>query len=418
MKQLFTLAAAATILAACSINGGLDQTPPTSTERIPLSIGAISPEKTASTRGVLTNVQTDTLNQYTALGLFIVGQGTTSGTNNTAAIPASPQSYEIINYKLGGTTYFTDGDKYGYFTSVTESDGSTTASLYYPDNKSAQIGLFAYAPHTTLTATDATTHTTSFAPAPAASTNLNTSLLTVTPLLNQTANKDYVLSDVLWGVQGYGTENNDITAANYLLAKDGTPKAGFYSGSVAANRGQIVVPMKHALSKVVVNLIVSGMELSKLQGATVKIYVDYKTGTMNLATGTVTAGSKETNPVAVTLTNHLGLDKAGGTEITAGNDGHPNNISYASGTYAGYSASAVIIPQTVHASATDKKAFIEITLADGSTKYVYAGKDINLATAGQKYTYNIMVTASGLVVSTTVTNWTAAADIEGPANLQ
>ena len=419
MKKYFILAAVAATFAACSFDKDMGESSSqiAQGERIPLGIGVSGSEGTATTRAVYSNIQTDSLNKNTALGLFIIGQGKTPGANNTSAIATTPESYEVINYKLGVNTtgYFIDTDQYSTFSSVTQSDGSTVAALYYPDDKAVQLGLFAYAPHITLACSDGSTHTTSFASAPAASTDLNAGILTVTPYTDQTTELDYVMSDVLWGKQGYG-ETYDITATNYLAAKNGTAKAGFYTGSVTAQRGKIILPMKHALTKVIVNLIPSGMDISKLQGATVKIKVDYPSGTMNLATGAITLGTKSNTDV--TLTSHLGLVTPSGTEITSGEDGHPTDISYSSTTYTGYSCSAVILPQTVYSGEANDQTFIELTLIDGSTKYAYLSKDITLNQPGKKYIYNIQVTASGLNVVTTVADWTSAGSaIEDDATL-
>mgnify|MGYP007070252572 CR=1 FL=1 len=83
---------------------------------------------------------------------------------------------------------------------------------------------------------------------------------------------------------------------------------------------------------------VSGMELNKLQNATVKIYPDYSKATMSLTDGTVTTdntnGVNASTGNAITLTTSLGMNS--GSEITAGQDGHPNNLG--TGTTEGYSA--------------------------------------------------------------------------------
>lgn len=408
MKKYFILAAAAAMFAACSNNEDLAQGE-TPTERIPLTIGAAfeinNSDVTSTMRGVYTKLQKDSISLSNTVGLFIVKQGKTSGTN-TATVLGS-ESYEVKNQKLTAPTtagtYFTDTEIYGNLSS-----GSTT--LYYPDDKAMQIGLFAYAPHTTDPA-----GTTSFTTTPVSGTNLNTNLLTVTPATNQTANDKYIASDILWGTQGYNTTTYDITAQNYLDVKSGTAKDGFSSDANA--KGYIKLPMKHALTKVTVNLYTSGMDLSKLQGATVKMYVDYPTGTMNLATGAITLGTKSPQ-TAVTLTSHLGMTMGtGGTAITSG-DGF-NTITISAQSHDCYQASAVILPQEVLDGESEEKKFIEITLADGSTVYTYKAKDVNMTTAAAEYTYNIKVSASGLQVTASVTDWTSGGTAtEGDATLQ
>ena len=62
--------------------------------------------------------------------------------------------------------------------------------------------------------------------------------------------------------------------------------------------------------------------------------------------------------------------------------------------------------------------FIKITLSDGSTVYGFASHDIDMSTAGKEYTFNIMVTATGLGVAATVQDWGSTTSISGSAVLQ
>lgn len=402
MKKYFILAAAAAIFAACTSN---DDAAQSASERIQLKLGTTSSFTTslAGTRSVYVNTQRDSINQTNSIGIFIVNQGTTTGTNTTTTIGSANNETTAINAKmtvaLDGSSapiYFDDTEKFGVLASTT--------NLYYPDNQDMQFGIFAYAPHTDASTTD-------FSSAPTSGTNLNADLLTVTPATDQTSMANYIASDVLWGKVGYGATaaDDEMTAKIYKEVVAGTNTTNNCFSGVTGHKGTVKVPMQHTLAKVTINLIPNGMAISQLKDADVQINVDYLDGTMNLTTGAVTKGTKSATSQLVTLTNHLGLYSAGGSEITIGDDGHPNTLTYTgdanSGSLEGYSASAVIIPQKVYEGSASDEVFIKITLSNG-TVYAYKGKDIDMTTAGKEYIYNIKVSATGLVLATSVKDWT------------
>ena len=365
MKKYFILAAVAATFAACSFDKDLSEGTNTTQmmeQSTPLNIGVLSNSAINGmpTRSNLTQTGNTTL--QTSVGLYIY-------TNNNKALTSG---YGFGN--IQGTA--------GSEASVTYGASSTSAScvpltaaypLSFPDNKSTAIDIYAYAPYSSTAPTD----------------------LSSTPTVSITTNNDqsssYANDDYLFGSI---TDGSNVTAANYLSAKGGTPKECF------TTNGAVVVPMSHKLCKVIVNLMVSGMTLDKLQNAIVKIYPDYSKATMSLIDGTVT--TDDTNGVntsagnAITLTTSLGMD--GSSEITAGQDGHPNTLG--TGSTAGYSASGIIVPQTLSTS----HKFVEITLSGGSTTYAYKPSALVLA-SGKVYTFNITVTASGLTVTTLVNDW-------------
>lgn len=428
MKKYLILAAAAALFAACSNDGDLGDSPQVPEAPIPLTIGTSFgfDNQISNTRGVYTKLQGDSISLSNTVGLFIVSQGKTPGTNATTVL--GKEDYEVNNVKMtapaAASDYYSEminskSGKYGVL--------SAASTLYYPSDKNEQIALFAYAPHSD--AATVTLGTINNATTSAAGTDLNANLLTITPNTDQSTNAKYVESDLLWGTQGFGNASGqEVTAFMYKeVIKSLSPNTTNLSFSRdATNIGKIVLPMQHVLSKVTINLFPSGMPLAKLQGAKVQIYVDYLDGTMNLTTGAVTKGTKSSSAQLVTLTDHLGLTKkTSGTEITKGNDGHPSNITYSgtlptgltSGSIEGYSASAVIIPQEVYDGLSDTE-FIKITLSDGSTVYGFASHDIDMSTAGKEYTFNIMVTATGLGVAATVQDWGSTTSISGSAVLQ
>ena len=365
MKKYFILAAVAATFAACSFDKDLSEGTNTTQmmeQSTPLNIGVLSNSAINGmpTRSNLTQTGNTTL--LTNVGLYIY-------TNTNTAI-SSDYGFSNIKGTAGSATSVT----YGSTSTTKDCVPLTPAStLSFPDIKTTAIDIYAYAPYSS-----------------SAPSNLTgTPTVSITTTYDQSSsysNDDYLFGSI--------TDGTNVTAANYLLARNGTAKDCFTTG------GAVVVPMSHKLCKVNVNLMVSGMELNKLQNATVKIYPDYSQATMSLTDGTVTTdnsnGVNTSTGNVITLTTALGMSS--GTEITAGQDGHPNNLG--TGSTEGYSASGIIVPQTLSTS----HKFVEITLSDGTTTYAYTPTALTLA-SGKVYTFNITVTASGLSVTTQVNNW-------------
>ena len=406
MKQLFTLAAAATILAACSINGGLDQTPPT-TERVPLRITtANSVSATVSTRSNVNDIQATTLDpSSTAVtGIFILKKTNFANT--------SLESYEKWN--IASTGYVANSN-----IATNTNIQYSTATLYYPDSKSQNLGIYAYTPRD----------------ASYAGTDLTTNKVNVTINADQSTKANYLLSDVLWGCVGDGTNggtetatgnksNAVINATQYLDAKAGTATDGFVTTS-----GEVIVPMFHKATKIIVKITPTGMDVSKLIGATVNFYVNgsdattpITTTTLKVTDGTIDALTPAGTPIIapIKFTGTLGKDETGANIPATDSDatGSKGAIGDGSTTITGYACSGIILPQTVTAG----NKLIEIVLSDGTTKYAYkiptSGTPVTTFDSGKVYTYTITITASGLVLTTTVADWETAAGDTGSAELQ
>lgn len=470
MKKYFILAAAAAMmLSACSFDRDLDYGGAgTSYENaIPLTMGYTlggMKASTAATRGNLIDLQDDAINptdNTNKIGIFVLKK---SGTTPT-------EKYERIN---AASTSLTKDDPASKYTLI----GLTTSgqTLVYPDNKTQEIDIYAYAPYIS-----STTTTESHVPAATygvldASTGLfqgsTTDKITFFTETNQTDKAKYYLSDVLWGCAGTGTQVaatantggaykllewetapssgtflnsanvNEITAKKYLeikngdsngdgtsdLTADGRSGAYFYTAPVTTptaknSAADVVVPLLHRGSKIIMNIKTSGMDYKKLQNAEVEFYVDYVSGELNISTGEFTPIVPSTAPTTGTpilLTTHLGIDAPGSSPTAEGEYKSDNtNVD-------GYSCSAVIIPQTITAANggtsanAGKEPIIKIKLKadntvgaiDNSTinptaVYVYKTNDATPTTfaSGKKYIYNITVKASGLTVTTTVQDW-------------
>ena len=250
-------------------------------------------------------------------------------------------------------------------------------------------------------------------------------------------------SDVLWGCAGHGSaittaytsssgnpyyeasytaptglnSNSIISANTYATAlgqSAGTFTNAFYRKTTKA--ADVIVPMLHRGSKIIVNLKTDGMLYTALKNAEVKINVDHLQGQLNLSTGTFEkTGTAAVNHVL--LTTHLGIDAPGTTPTEEGE-------YQESSTTVGYSCSGVIVPQTLtEVVANQSKAFIEIGLKEntstaatnaastpGTLTATYAWKPTTAPTfeSGKKYIYTITVKSDGLVVDVKVVDWVDA----------
>lgn len=399
MKQLFTLAAAATILAACSINGGLDQTPPIATERVPLSIGAIYGEIPSAplTRSASTVLQGVKVTQ--PIGLYIL-KGTTTTTQTDASL------YEHFN--LSSTSLNDDTPVSGY---VGINTGTTT--LFYPDDKDQGISIYAYSPYVST--------------APGNTEDISSDLLTLTTASDQKYEAGYLSSDFLWGRQGevVNSTNNKVSGSQYLLAKTAagsitgaseilaSPNAA-YLGVKATPSATVHIPMVHLGSKIIVKVAPgTNMDITRLKGATVSFYTDTQTADLKLQDGTLSNATGSANQ-AIEI-GKLGYS-ASGVAVTTGaangstgvqwdsstDDTNPVNGAMDDAEIQAYWCAGVILPQTVNASASN--TLISITLNGTSTSYVYKAQNA-IFDAGKVYQYNITVNANGLSLTTSVTDW-------------
>lgn len=385
MKKYFILAAAAAMFAACSNNEDLAQGE-APTERIPLTIGAAySVDPVVTMRGTSTTYQSTALESTNTLGIFI-------RKNGSKAAKATADTYEVDNVLSTSLTPATRS-------TVKYVDVAATG-LYYPDAKSQKIDIYAYAPSSIMAT----------APTTIGSFDIDLSSHT-----NQGTDNEYMANDILWGMEG---TTNEISANKYAAADktDGTVTGAYVGTGTGAN---VIIPMTHRGSKIIVKLTASGMDASKLDHATVKFMVDYTKGSMDLSTGTITTNTDASNPnytvsqpITLTPAATTGASPTGGLDATT------------------HTCAAVILPQVINALETDKTTaknpdntntnyrLIEITLSDGTTKYAYVVNTVQTFESAKVYTYNITVTASGLNLTTTVTDWDPVADINGSATLE
>ena len=366
MKKYFILAAAAAMFAACSNTDDIAQTSDVQGERIPLTIGAAYAN--ATMRGTSTTFQSIALDASNTIGIYI-------RKNGSVAAKVTTDTYEVDNILSSTLTPVTRN-------STDYSDVNTTSTLYYPDGKEKKIDIYAYAPSSIMST---------------AATTIGEFDIDLSAKMNQNADADYMANDILWGMEG---STNEISAKQYATVDrtDGTVTGAYVGTGSGAN---VIIPMSHKGSKIVVTLSPSGMDASKLDGATIKFMVDYTKGKMNLSNGEITTYTAAGTYYAVSQ----------GITLTTGLD----NTTHA--------CAAVILPQPINARSMDNTIpnnpdngnqnyrLIEITLTDGS-KYVYVVNTVQTFESGKVYNYNITVTASGLNITTTVAPW-----IDGTSSL-
>lgn len=423
MKKYFILAAAAAMFAACSNNDDLAQGE-TPTERIPLTIGAATGDLTVNStmRGNTIDVQDkNNLLSSNQVGMFILKEGQTAF--------AATSDFEQKNLS---STSIDDDNPLANYTNITPS-----STIYYPGDKTQGIDIYVYAPYVSSTTSSSTA---SYIPASWA--DIASDKITFYTQNDQTEEAKYMASDVLWGCAGNGaaittaytaSSGNPYYDANYAaptgLTSNSTISANTYATALTKTEGftnafyrkstkaaDVVVPMLHRGSKIIVNLKTDGMLYTALKNAEVKINVDYLQGQLNLSTGELEkTGTAAVNPVL--LTTHLGIDAPGATPTEEG-------VYQESSTTVGYSCSGVIVPQTLTEVVTNQnKAFIEIGLKEststaatnaastpGTLTATYAWKPASAPTfeSGKKYIYTITVKSDGLVVDVSVVDWVDA----------
>lgn len=410
MKQLFILAAAVAMFAACTekslVNTGPDN------ERIPLSIGAIYGEIPSAplTRSASTVLQGAKVTQ--PIGLYIL-KGTTTTTQTDASL------YEHFN--LSSTSLSVDTPVSGY---VGINTGTT---LYYPDNKEHGISIYAYSPYVST--------------APDNTKDISSNLLTLTTASDQKYEAGYLSSDFLWGRQGevVNSTDNKVSGSQYLLAKTAagsitgaseilaSPNAA-YLGVKATSSATVHIPMVHLGSKIIVKVAPgTNMDITRLKGATVSFYTDTQKADLKLQDGTLSAATGNTAHSAIAIGN-LGYS-ASGTAITTSTTDGSNGVQWdvtnddtdSDGIMdekeiSAYWCAGVILPQTINASASD--TLISITLNGTSTSYVYKAQNAIFA-AGKVYQYNITVNANDISLTTSVTDWTnGGTPVAGNAELE
>lgn len=312
-KLLFFAAVASVMLTACSSEN--EEAKVTDSSPLRLSTQNI----TGLTRGAQ-NLQLGQFANGQNVGIFLVednGSGTpvTSGTNVT--VYTNPLTY------------------------VADGSGALANTQYWPTDGN---GLYIYGVYPLAAATAAAAY--------------NATGVTFSVQANQTADANYMLSDLMTGVP-----------TNPL------------SNPVARQTSAVGLTFTHLLTKIDVNLTAGdGFAASDMNNAVVSIL-----------------NTKPTTTFGVQSTN---VGEASGTAapIVAGT---------------GAATSAIIVPQTVAASTN----FIQVAIGGGN--YIYKLDAAKTFAAKTKYTYSITVNKTGLILtSTTVTDWLEGGSTSGNAELQ
>ena len=228
-KYFFLAAAAAMMLSACSndLDNGQNDGP------VPLTISATNMVgvPNISTRSNVNDIQATQLDAASTAvtGLFILKK-----TGTALASPAL--SYEKWNLASNGYSANTTNP-------TTNTNISTSSTLYYPDSKTQNIDIYAYTPRD----------------ASYSGTDISTASVTVTIQADQSTKANYLLSDVLWGCVGNGTNSGNVTAtgnnsnaainaANHAAAKTAAT-AGYVTGTQ-----EVIIPMFHKASKIIIKI--------------------------------------------------------------------------------------------------------------------------------------------------------------------
>ena len=213
---------------------------------------------------------------------------------------------------------------------TSDGKGSFTGTIgNYPTGEGATVGIYAYAPYNS------------------AWTGKLNEAQTFTVKTDQTADADYLASDLL-----YGTPQNN---------------------AVAASENAVQVQFKHKLTKINLAFNTEGTEID-LKGATVSLVDVLTQTTINLSDGTL---GTSTATADITVAKFA----ADATQ---------------------FAASAIIVPQTVSANAD----FVRVQLADGTTYDANISTNFTFET-GKQYTYTATFTENGLELKlrSTIEGW-------------
>ena len=400
MKKYFFLATVvAFMLSACSNNSETEMVGPNEPkELIPLTIGTIYENVYGDAVTRSPSIGLQGAKATNPIGLYIL-KGTTTTTQSGAA------NYEHFN--LSSSSLNDDNPAAGYV-------GITTSStLYYPDIKTQGISIYAYSPYN--------------ASAPDNTKDISSNLYTIATATDQKYDAGYLSSDFLWGRQGevVNSTNNIVSAEKWLAAKTAAASLGSASGVLtgtnaayfgvkATPSATVYVPMKHLCSKVIVKVQVdgNGMDITRLKGATVKFYTDKQSAGLKLSDGSLNSltGNDHTAieigklgySADATVIPGSDWDDTVGAKGVIGTDTDGDG-NYEDEEITAYTCSGVILPQTVNASSV---SLIEIQLAGNSTTYAWRPHASVTFNAEKKYEDTITVKATGLSITTSVTDWT------------
>ena len=367
MKKYLFITAAAMLIVSCSSDTSIEKVEKEAP--VPILLGT---SMQVNTRSNSQTLQATELAHQAPVGVFIYHNGTT--TSATTSYGYKNIAYTAQNPDPAEATV-TPGD----LTLVTATD-----QPYFPEDKSKTIDIYAFSPRSIYTTTTAEL-----------STLTAQDVFSTKP--DQTSDANYLASDFVWG---------KASGVTYATASSTTSR--------------IPITLEHMLSKVNVNIAPgSGMEgsatdiLSKLHGVKVTLNKVKLDGTVNFTTGAVSlranTGTYTNTATSVVLTN--ATDKTKNTTFKT-DEGTVNEKTHTACT-----SSAIIIPQTL-AKGSDIDPFLEISIPNGTTTpSVYKVKltaDAVLA-AKKVYTFNIIVNAQGLSLTTSITDWAAGTTTTGTA---
>ena len=335
MKNYFILATALLLITACSKDSS--ENTPENNAPVPILLGT---SLEVNTRSNSQTLQATELADGTSVGVYIYHNGTTTSASTS-------YGYKNLAYTAGNAT--------GDLTLVTATD-----QPYFPQDKTKTIDIYAFAPRTGVYTSTAELSTL-------------TAENAFTTTADQTTDANYRASDFVWG------------------------KAAAVTYATASSSTKVEIPLKHKLSKVNINIAPgTGMTLTQLAHARIKLNGVILDGTVNFTTGAVTTSG--TTASSVILTSNADASSSATTTFSAGSPAT---------SYTACTSSAVIIPQTIAASTS----FITVELWDG-TAYTTAYNVKTTATttfdAEKVYTYNIIVNSQGLSLTTTIADWTSA----------
>lgn len=310
---MMMMAAAAMVLAACSNDEESDNW----AGEIRLSSGLTMQ---AESRSIATDLQAEQIAKDVEVGFFI-----NENVDGTSA-----------------TTTYTQNSKY----TANGSGGFNGTTVYFPQSGNG-VNIYAYAPWKAELALDG-----SYA---------------FIVQSNQSENKDYLASDLLWGQPMKQTPNSN--SATYESANP-----------VARTKENVNVTFKHLLSKVQVTLTSgNGLTADDFKGATLSI--------LNVQPGT-----------SLTLNSGV-IGNASGEATTIIAATYPTDATPT------LTASAIVVPQTI-AKGTQ---FMKVHLATrGDLYYTIPNGESDQALtleSGKIYKYKITVNLSKLTVTSTIDKW-------------
>ncbi len=285
-------------------------------------------------------------------------------------------------YRHGTDAKETTGEKYGY----TNYPFDTWQANYlynpnqplFPEQGAEQrVDIYAYAPYVDETQD--------------ASYGILNTAHTFTVKTDQTKRADFVASDLLWGKRNDpGNADADLQPVTMV-----TP---------ITTQNQIVpIKFSHMLSQVYVEISAGdGVTTDQFEGAEVKLNGVTLDGTLNFKTGALTCG---------TTTGTVKVLKCGYKYDTNGSQVLINKTSEAANYAAHFKGAAIVYPVATLPTT------VTLTITTSVTTYTARLKTTAITKweAGKKYIYQVYISATGLTLATTISDWTPGSTTSGAA---